>query len=180
MNWKANYANITDWRCWGRRETISFIPCCAPETFFFFFFTFHGWRFFLILKQVKKGTHLAWPPSPNPLQTEWRSSLSEIFHHDGFFTRQDFTTYSQIVLGSPFSLFSSQLRHNSVSTSSMKSTDPSVAICPFLHAPQHFLSVGEGNGNPLQCSCMENPRQDRGTWWATVLGVAKNWTRLND
>ena len=173
MNWKANYANITDWRCWGRRETISFIPCCAPETFFFFL-TFHGWRLFLILKQFKKGTHLAWPPSPNPLQREWRSSLSEIFHHDGFFTCQ------LSFLGSPFSLFSSQLRRNSVSTSSMKSTDPSVAICPFLHAPQHFLSVGEGNGNPLQCSCMENPRQDRGTWWATVLGVAKNRTRLSD
>ena len=32
--------------------------------------------------------------------------------------------------------------------------------------------VGEGNGNPLQYSCLENP-MDRGTWWATVYGVAK-------
>ena len=31
---------------------------------------------------------------------------------------------------------------------------------------------GEGNGNPLQCSCLRNPR-DRGAWWATVYGVAK-------
>ena len=31
----------------------------------------------------------------------------------------------------------------------------------------------EGNGNPLQCSCLENP-MDRGAWWATVLWVAKN------
>ena len=30
---------------------------------------------------------------------------------------------------------------------------------------------GEGNGNPLQCSCLENPR-DRGAWWAAVYGVA--------
>ena len=38
---------------------------------------------------------------------------------------------------------------------------------------------GEGNGNPLQYSCLENP-MDRGTWWATVHGVAKSWTRLSD
>ena len=37
--------------------------------------------------------------------------------------------------------------------------------------------VGEGNGNPLQCSCLENPR-DRGAWWAAVYGVAQSWTRL--
>ena len=34
---------------------------------------------------------------------------------------------------------------------------------------------GEGDGNPLQYSCLENPTV-RGSWWATVLGVAKNWT----
>ena len=37
--------------------------------------------------------------------------------------------------------------------------------------------IGEGNGNPLQCSCLENP-MDRGIWWATVHGVAKSWTWL--
>ena len=36
-------------------------------------------------------------------------------------------------------------------------------------------SPGEGNGNPLQYSCLENP-MDRGAWWATVHGVAKSWT----
>ena len=36
-------------------------------------------------------------------------------------------------------------------------------------------SLGEGNGNPLQYSCLENP-MDRGAWQATVYGVAKNWT----
>ena len=40
-------------------------------------------------------------------------------------------------------------------------------------------SPGEGNGNPLQYSCLENP-MGRGTWWATVHGVAQNWTRLSD
>ena len=36
-------------------------------------------------------------------------------------------------------------------------------------------SPGEGNGNSLQCSCLENP-MDRGTWWATVHGVIKSQT----
>ena len=40
-------------------------------------------------------------------------------------------------------------------------------------------SPGEGNGNPLQHSCLENP-MDGGAWWATVHGVAKSWTRLSD
>ena len=39
--------------------------------------------------------------------------------------------------------------------------------------------IGEGNGTPLQYSCLENP-MDGGAWWATVPVVAKNWTRLND
>ena len=37
--------------------------------------------------------------------------------------------------------------------------------------------IGEGNGNPLQCSCLENPR-DGGAWWAAVYGVARSQTRL--
>ena len=41
-----------------------------------------------------------------------------------------------------------------------------------------FLScIGEGNVNPLQCSCLENPR-DKGAWWAAVYGVAQSRTRL--
>ena len=40
-------------------------------------------------------------------------------------------------------------------------------------------SSGEGNGNPLQYSCLENP-MDGGAWWATVHGVGKSRTRLND
>ena len=38
---------------------------------------------------------------------------------------------------------------------------------------------GEGNGNPLQYSCLENP-MERGAWWATAHGVTKSGTRLND
>ena len=45
--------------------------------------------------------------------------------------------------------------------------------------PGSAISPGEGNGNPLQYSCMENP-MDGGASWATVHGVAKSQTRLND
>ena len=42
-----------------------------------------------------------------------------------------------------------------------------------------ILGIGEGNGNPLQYYCLENPMV-RGAWYATVHGVAKSWTRLSD
>ena len=45
--------------------------------------------------------------------------------------------------------------------------------------PRLGRSPGEGNGNPLQYSCLENP-MDGGAWWATVHGVAKSRTRLSD
>ena len=41
----------------------------------------------------------------------------------------------------------------------------------------HISCIGEGNGNPLQCSCLENPR-DRGAWWAAIYGVTQTQTRL--
>ena len=43
----------------------------------------------------------------------------------------------------------------------------------------HSNIIGEGNGTPLQYSCLENP-MDGGAWWAAVHGVAKSWTRLSD
>ena len=46
-----------------------------------------------------------------------------------------------------------------------------------LHFPFSLSCIGEGNGNPLQCSCLENPR-DGGAWWAAVYGVAQSRTRL--
>ena len=45
--------------------------------------------------------------------------------------------------------------------------------------PGSGRSLGEGNGNPLQYSCLENPIEG-GAWWATVHGVAKSQTRLSD
>ena len=56
----------------------------------------------------------------------------------------------------------------------------------FIMLSSHFrsflptvLAVGEGNGTPLQYSCLENP-MGRGAWWAAVHGVAEGWTRLRD
>ena len=47
-----------------------------------------------------------------------------------------------------------------------------------LHFHFSLSCIGEGNGNPLQRSCLENP-WDREAWWAAVYGVAQSWTRLN-
>ena len=46
-----------------------------------------------------------------------------------------------------------------------------------LHFHFSLSCIGEGNGNPLQCSCLQNPRDGR-AWWASVYGVAQSWTRL--
>ena len=50
-----------------------------------------------------------------------------------------------------------------------------------LWCQQYFVDtseqIGEGNGTPLQCSCLEDPR-DGGAWWAAVYGVAQSWTWL--
>ena len=46
-----------------------------------------------------------------------------------------------------------------------------------LHFHFSLSCLGEGNGNPLQCSCLENSR-DGGAWWAAISEVAQSWTRL--
>ena len=46
-----------------------------------------------------------------------------------------------------------------------------------LHFHFSLSCIGEGNGDPLQCSCLENPR-DGGAWWAAVSGVTQSRTRL--
>ena len=47
----------------------------------------------------------------------------------------------------------------------------------WLHFHFSLSCIGEGNGNPLQCSCLENSR-DGGAWWAAIYGVAQSWTWL--
>ena len=46
-----------------------------------------------------------------------------------------------------------------------------------LHFHFSLLCIGEGNGNPFQCSFLENPR-DGGAWWAAIYGVAQSQTQL--
>ena len=46
-----------------------------------------------------------------------------------------------------------------------------------LHFHFSLSCIGEGNGNPLQCSCLESPR-DGGAWWAAIHWVSQSWTRL--
>ena len=46
-----------------------------------------------------------------------------------------------------------------------------------LHFRFSLSCIGEGNSNPLQCSCLENSR-DGGAWWAAIYGVAQSWTQL--
>ena len=62
-------------------------------------------------------------------------------------------------------------------------SEDKVSACNFAEDPGSIpglgRSPGEGNGNPLQYSCLENP-MDGGAWWATAHGVAKSWTRLSD
>ena len=52
-----------------------------------------------------------------------------------------------------------------------------VGLTERLHFHFSLSCIGEVNGNPLQCSCLENPR-DREAWWAAISGVAQSRTRL--
>ena len=70
----------------------------------------------------------------------------------------------------------SQVKEFSTFPCKGRSSRGSLKSC-LLYSSQ--LSGGEGNGTPLQYSCLENP-MDRGTWWAAVHGVAKSQTRLSD
>ena len=55
-----------------------------------------------------------------------------------------------------------------------------LGLSPFSQRFPCLVSLArEGNGAPLQCSCLENP-MDGGAWWPAVHGVAKSWTRLSD
>ena len=61
--------------------------------------------------------------------------------------------------------------------SNIKEQNSTVQSCHFFCTNLWVSCIGEGNGNPLQCSCLENPR-DRGAWWAAIYGVAQSQTLL--
>ena len=72
----------------------------------------------------------------------------------------EFTSESVSLAGRLLSMGSHRVRHD----------------CDFTFT-FHFSCIEEGNGNPIQCSCLENPRDGR-AWWAAVYGVAQSRTRL--
>ena len=79
-------------------------------------------------------------------------------------------------------LFMIQLSHSRMTTGKTIAltiwTFVSKVMSLLFNALSRFI-IGEGNGTPLQHSCLENP-MDGGAWWAAVHGVAKSWTRLSD
>ena len=66
---------------------------------------------------------------------------------------------------------------NFVSAHTAAFLKPAADTTERLHFHFSLSCIGEGNGNPLQCSCLENPRGG-GAWWAAVYGVAQSRTRL--
>ena len=71
----------------------------------------------------------------------------------------------------------SLLQHHSSKASILQCCAFLIVQPSHLHFHFSLSCTGEENGNPLQCSCLENPR-DGGAWWAAVYGVAQSWTRL--
>ena len=89
---------------------------------------------------------------------------------DYFLSDKDF-------LGTPFSLFMISSYPSHPITQGASWLFSLLLVLYLLFHPRNIL--GEGNGTPLQYSCLENP-MDGGAWWAAVHGVARNQTRLSD
>ena len=90
---------------------------------------------------------------------------------------QHHSSKASILWNSPF--FMVQLSHLSISTGKTMALTRETFVDKVMSLLFNMLSrlvTGEGNGNPLQCSCLENPR-DGGVWWAVVSGVAQSQTR---
>ena len=97
------------------------------------------------------------------------SSKASIFWHSAFFRRRQWQPTSVLLPGISCGL-RSPVGCSPWGREKSGTTDR-------LHFHFSLSCIGEGSGNPLQCSCLENPR-DGGAWWAAVYGVAQSWTRL--
>ena len=85
-----------------------------------------------------------------------------------FFIKQDIQSVELFIMLSVFPIF---LCDSVGEVSALNAGDQG-------SVPEMGRSPGEGHDNPLQYFCLENS-MDRGSWWATVMGVAKSWTGLN-
>ena len=81
---------------------------------------------------------------------------------------EEITCLCCVLVESPFYHFLVSLVAQRLKASAWNAGDPD-------SVPGSGRSPGEGNGNPLQYSCLENPMEG-GAWWATVHGVARSWT----
>ena len=98
-----------------------------------------------------------------------------MFPETFFFHNQSaYHIWSTIYLGTIFIIYHKTWRWELFGLETSKESYKTYYLF-FLNLIKMF--PGEGNGNPLQCSCLENPR-DGGAWWATIYGVAQSRTRL--
>ena len=86
---------------------------------------------------------------------------------------------NHLILGCPLGLLGVNYSHFTVFPGGSDGKASACIVEDLGLIPGLERSPGEGNGNPLQYSCLENS-MDGGAWNATVHGVAKNWTQLND
>ena len=107
-------------------------------------------------------------PSPSPVD----HILSELC-----FIALDFTFTTRHIHNSEFFSALAQSLLSFWSYWQLPSALPQKGTTEWLHFHLSVSCIGEGNGNPLQCSCLENPR-DGGSWWAAVYEVTQSWTRL--
>ena len=110
----------------------------------------------------------------------WKSSHRLLWKHHSFPKRSYFNASSQVV---PLAgrwvgwLILSYFTNACFIQGRIPNTDK-INVDHIYHFFSTFCSyLGEGNGNPLQCSCLENPR-DGGAWWTAIYGVAQSRTRL--
>ena len=92
-----------------------------------------------------------------------------------------FNMISRLVMEKAMATYSSTLAWKSHGWRSLVGCSPwdreELDTTERLHFHFSLSCIGEGNGNPLLCSCLENPR-DEGAWWAAICGVTESWTRL--